>query len=549
MDLIWVGRIAAAAYVVVLALLCVYGLHRYFLVLLYYAVRRSAAPRGGRFDDLPAVTIQLPMYNERHVARRVIEAACAVDYPSDRLEIQVLDDSTDETREIVRDCARRMRAAGHNVVLLQRERRTGYKAGALEAGMRAARGAFIAIFDADFVPPPNILRDTIHHFTDERVGMVQCRWDHLNRGHSLLTRAQAVLLDGHFVIEHTARNRTGRFMSFNGTAGVWRKAAIEDAGGWQHDTLTEDLDLSYRAQLRGWRFVFRPDLAAPAELPPEMNAFKAQQHRWAKGGAQTCVKMLPSVLAQPCGWRVKLEAVFHLSSGLVYILMVLLSLLLGPALLYKLLVHDAHEHPWRLALDFTLFFIGTGSALSFYIVSQRGLARSWAQTLRTVPPLMAIGVGIAFNNALAAIEGFFSKSGEFVRTPKFGDAEWAGSDGPDQGGAAASARTAGSTARDVPLSPPARSADSAWLRDGAWKGWVELAIAAYMAACLVSLFFFEEWVQRVSAAIPFLGLFIFGYAYVAATSLYGRWRPRTAQRTWPQREPSGMSVAGARGVR
>lgn len=497
MDLIWLGRIAATAYVIVLTLLCIYGLHRYFLVLLYYAVRRKTPVRPACSDYRPYVTVQLPMFNEHLVARRVIEAACRIDYPRDRLEIQVLDDSVDETAEIVRQTVERLRAAGHNVVLIHREKRTGFKAGALEEGLRTARGELIAIFDADFLPPPNILNETVCYFADPQVGMVQTRWEHLNRDASLLTRAQAVLLDGHFVIEHTARNRSGRYMSFNGTAGIWRRSAIIDSGGWQHDTLTEDLDLSYRAQLRGWKFVFLPELTSPAELPPEMNAFKAQQHRWTKGGAQTCVKMLPRVLSEPLDWRIKLEAFFHLTSGFVYVLMLLLSLLLGPALLFKLLVHDAHQAPWRLALDFVLFVIGTGSALSFYIVSQRQLARSWAHTLATIPPLMAIGIGIAFNNAVAAIEGFFSKSGEFVRTPKFGDAA-------GRGGAWRH-KLRGTASR------------------GDWKGLAELAIALYMSACLVALFFFDEWVQRVSAAIPFLGLFIFGYGYVAVTSLYGQW--------------------------
>jgi cellulose synthase/poly-beta-1,6-N-acetylglucosamine synthase-like glycosyltransferase len=494
----WFGRIASTGYTVVLAILCIYGIHRYFLVLTYYRVR-SCTPRvTGRLAELPPVTVQLPIYNERLVAERVIEHACRIEYPRDRLEIQVLDDSTDETAEIVRRTVQRMRQAGHQIVLLHRSERTGYKAGALEAGTRVARGEFLAIFDADFVPPSRILLDTIHHFSDPQVGMVQCRWDHLNRDASLLTRAQAILLDGHFLIEHTARNRTGRFMSFNGTAGIWRRAAIEDAGGWQHDTLTEDLDLSYRAQLRGWKFVFRSDLTAPAELPPEMNAFKAQQQRWTKGGAQTCVKLLPRVLREGRNWRIRLEAFFHLTSCVVYVLMVLLSVLIGPALLAKLVGQPDRPDWWQLTWDFLLFFVGTGSALSFYIVSQRELLRRWGDILRCLPGLMAIGVGIAFNNAVAALEGFFSRSGEFVRTPKFG-------------GQATRARHA--------------ELLGAHLR-GAWRAWAELALAAYLTVCLCSFFFFEQWVERVSAAVPFLGLFIFGYAYVAIQSLYGQWLSR-----------------------
>jgi cellulose synthase/poly-beta-1,6-N-acetylglucosamine synthase-like glycosyltransferase len=495
MDAEFLGQVALVAYAGVLTILCIYGAHRYFLVLMYYRVRGRAPQPQRRFDELPRVTIQLPMYNERFVAERIIEHAARIEYPADRLEIQVLDDSTDETTEVARRTVERLRASGRDVVYIHRTNRQGYKAGALEEGLHRASGEFIAIFDADFVPPPRILLDTIHQFTDPGVGMVQCRWDHLNRGASLLTEAQAILLDGHFVIEHTARNRSGRYMSFNGTAGIWRKSAIIDAGGWQHDTLTEDLDLSYRAQLRGWRFVFLPELTSPAELPPEMNAFKAQQHRWTKGGAQTCVKMLPAVLRSKAHWRVKLEAIFHLTSGVVYILMVLLSLLVGPAMIAKLAIE--RQSSWQLTFDFILFFIGTGSALSFYIASQRQLLRGWWDILRYIPALMAIGIGIAFNNAVAAIEGFFGKAGEFVRTPKFGD--------QPHGGGQWRQRLSGFQFR------------------GAWKAWAELAIGLYMTACLGALLFFDDWLERVSAALPFLGLFIFGYFYVAIQTFYGQW--------------------------
>ncbi|HMQ14749.1 MAG TPA: glycosyltransferase, partial [Phycisphaerae bacterium] len=474
MDLFWLSNAALAAYSLVLGALCVYGLHRYFLVLTYYRVRSSPVKPRTRFESLPHVTVQLPMYNEPLVAERVIEYACRIDYPPDRLEIQILDDSTDETTEIAQRTADRMRSLGHDVVYLHRSDRGGYKAGALAAGAQVAKGEFIAIFDADFLPPANMLRDTIQYFVDPCVGMVQCRWEHLNRQASVLTRAQAILLDGHFVVEHTARNRSGRYMSFNGTAGIWRKEAIADAGGWQHDTLTEDLDLSYRAQLRGWKFVFLPDVTSPAELPPEMNAFKAQQHRWTKGGAQTCVKLLPLVLSRPGDWRVKCEAFFHLTSCGVYVLMVLLSVLIGPALIAKLLVAE-HYTTWQYATDLVLFVVGTGSALSFYVVSQRALRRSWLEILPSLPVLLAIGAGIAFNNAVAAVEGLFCKAGEFVRTPKFG----------------AHAHVGGKWAERL-----------GGLRfRGAWKAWAELGLALYLTACLGVLLLFDNWVERVSAAM------------------------------------------------
>lgn len=495
------ARLAIGTYLAVLTLICVYGAHRYFLLCLYYRVRRRVPTPAGQFAELPRVTVQLPMYNEEHVAQRIIEHACALDYPGDRLQIQVLDDSTDATQQIAQDAVARMRAAGHDIEYRHRTDRSGYKAGALEAGTVHATGELIAIFDADFVPPPGILKETVHYFTDPKVGMVQSRWEHLNRDMSLLTRAQAILLDGHFVIEHTARNRSGRYMSFNGTAGIWRKSTIGDAGGWQHDTLTEDLDLSYRAQMRGWRFVFLPRITAPAELPPEMNAFKAQQHRWTKGGAQTCVKLLPQVLRSDADWRVKLEAFFHLTSGAVYVLVVLLSLLLGPTLIAKLVLHGP-QSSWVLWYEMVLFLVGFGATTVFYIVSQHELLRGWWRPLLFVPALMAVGIGIAFNNALAALEGFAGHRSEFVRTPKFGDLTGQGGQWHSQ--------LAG---------PPVKHN---------WKAWAELGMALYLTACGVALFFFDDWWQRVSMALPFLVIFIVGYLFVAWQTFRAQWLARRA---------------------
>jgi cellulose synthase/poly-beta-1,6-N-acetylglucosamine synthase-like glycosyltransferase len=499
MDFQTLARAAIIAYLTVLTLICIYGAHRYFLLMLYYRARRRVPRPNGTFDTLPPVTVQLPMYNERFVARRIIEHACRIDYPKDRLQVQVLDDSTDDTQQIARETVQRMKAAGIDIDYIHRDDRTGYKAGALEAGTRDATGEFIVIFDSDFLPPAHILHDTIHYFTDPRVGMVQSRWEHLNRNLSLLTKAQAILLDGHFVIEHTARNRTGRFMSFNGTAGIWRKSAIADAGGWQHDTLTEDLDLSYRAQLRDWKFIFLPALTSPAELPPEMNAFKAQQHRWTKGGAQTCVKLLPRVLTSRVDWRVKLESFFHLSSGTVYILVVLLSLLIGPALIAKLTL-DQPQPRWVLWYEMLLFIIGFGSTTLFYIASQQELLRGWSYGLRFVPALMAVGIGIAFNNAVAALDGFFGKTGEFVRTPKFGDA----------------AQTAGQWRERL---------HGLRLRRN-WKAWAELGMALYLTVCTAALFFFDNWFQRVSMALPFLLIFAGGYYFIAFETFHTQWLSR-----------------------
>ncbi|MGQ0506888.1 MAG: cellulose synthase family protein, partial [Myxococcaceae bacterium] len=312
----------------VLFVLAVYGSHRYRMAYLYYRHKYKLPTPKGTLAQLPRVTIQLPIFNEMYVVERLVDSVCKIEYPSELLEIQVLDDSTDETCGIARAVVERNRRLGHNVVYIHRENRQGFKAGALENGLKLAQGEFVAVFDADFVPSPDFLKRTVPFFSDDKIGMVQVRWGHLNREYSILTQAQSIFLDGHFIIEHTARNRSGAFFNFNGTAGIWRRSTINDAGGWQHDTLTEDLDLSYRAQLKGWQFVFLPDVVSPAEVPVDMNAFKSQQHRWAKGSIQTARKLLPTILRSNLPTAVKREAFFHLTNNLAYLLMVLLSLLM-----------------------------------------------------------------------------------------------------------------------------------------------------------------------------------------------------------------------------
>src|SRR6267142_5029075 len=301
-----------ATYFLVLLVLSVYGSHRYVMAYLYYKYKGNLPAPRRKFERLPRVTIQLPVFNEMYVVERLIDAVARIDYPRDLLEIQVLDDSTDETQGIARSRVAWLKEQGVDITYVHRENRQGFKAGALQEGLARARGELVAVFDADFVPARDFLRRSVHFFTDDRIGMVQVRWEHLNREYSHLTQAQAIFLDGHFVIEHTARNRSGRFFNFNGTAGVWRRATIESAGGWQHDTLTEDLDLSYRAQLAGWRFVFDAEVIAPAELPADIEALKSQQRRWAKGSIQTARKLLPELLAAPLPLRVKLEGLLHL---------------------------------------------------------------------------------------------------------------------------------------------------------------------------------------------------------------------------------------------
>jgi len=411
-----VDAIILATYFFVLSILAIYGGHRYYLVYLYMKNRAQVPKPAGTLDPLPLVTVQLPIFNEMYVADRLIGAVGRLDYPQERLEIQVLDDSSDETREVAEAAVRRLRARGFDATYLRRSNRRGYKAGALAEGLRVARGEFVAIFDADFVPPPGFLRESVHHFADPTVGMVQARWGHINQDYSLLTKVQSILLDGHFVLEHGGRNRAGCFFNFNGTAGIWRRLAIDEAGGWQGDTLTEDLDLSYRAQLRGWRFVFLPDLVAPAEVPVEMNAFKTQQHRWAKGSIQTCRKLLPELLAADLPIGVKAEAFFHLTANFNYPLMTLLSLLMFPAMYVR------YTMGWYelLLIDVPFFVAATASVGYFYTVCEREIHLDWRARVKYLPLLMAIGIGLSINNTRAVLEAMLGRDSEFARTPKYG---------------------------------------------------------------------------------------------------------------------------------
>src|SRR5688572_18212948 len=403
-------------YFFILSILAVYGWHRYYLVYEYMKHRDRVPGPQPLPAVLPKVCVQLPIYNEMYVADRLIDTCVEMDYPRDLLEIQVLDDSTDETRAIAELAVRRHAARGINITYLHRTDRSGFKAGALENGLKHTEAEFVAIFDADFIPPVDFLQRTLGHFNDAKVGMVQARWGHINQDFSLLTKMQSILLDGHFVLEHGGRNRAGCFFNFNGTAGIWRRAVIADAGGWQHDTLTEDLDLSYRAQLRGWKFVFLPDLVSVAELPVEMNSFKSQQHRWAKGSIQTCRKVLPQILASDLPFKVKAEAFFHLTANFNYLLMIVLSALMFPAMYVR------YSMGWTemLLIDVPLFAAATFSVANFYTVCQRELYPDWMSRLRYLPILMSVGIGLAVNNSRAVLEAIFRKETEFTRTPKYG---------------------------------------------------------------------------------------------------------------------------------
>jgi cellulose synthase/poly-beta-1,6-N-acetylglucosamine synthase-like glycosyltransferase len=469
------------AYFFVLSILGLYGWHRYYLVYQYMKHRDRVPGPPPPVDEWPVVTIQLPLYNEMYVVDRLIDAVTAIDYPQDKLEIQVLDDSTDETRDIAELAVRRQAARGFDIKYLHRTDRTGFKAGALDAGLKAARGEFIAIFDADFVPPHDFLRRTVGYFENPKLALVQARWGHLNQGYSLLTKVQAVLLDGHFVLEHGARNRSGCFFNFNGTAGVWRRTAIGDAGGWQHDTLTEDLDLSYRAQLRGWQFLFLPDLVAPAELPVEMNAFKSQQHRWAKGSIQTCRKVLPYLLQSDLPLKVKAEAFFHMTANFNYLLMVALSILLFPAMVYR------YEMGWTemLLIDVPLFAAATFSVINFYLVSQREIYPDWRSRVKYLPVVMAVGIGLAVNNSRAVIEALMGNPGEFTRTPKYG-IERAQDDWHHK-----------KYHQTMPIQPL-----------------IELALGLYFTATV-----FYAIAHDIYGTLPFLVIFQFGFLYMGIMSI------------------------------
>ncbi len=472
-------------YFIVLIVLAAYGAHRYWLVYLYYKNKRNKTTEpAAHFDfaDLPRVTVQLPIFNEQYVVDRLLDAVCRLDYPAEKLDIQLLDDSTDETIEVARLLVDRYAALGHPVTCLHRDNREGYKAGALAEGLKTAKGEFVAIFDADFVPPPDFLLKCIHHFTDPKAGMVQTRWTHINRNYSLLTQVEAILLDGHFVLEHSGRARSGVFFNFNGTAGMWRRCAIDEAGGWEHDTLTEDTDLSYRAQLKGWKFVYLQDVECPAELPVEMTAFKTQQARWAKGLIQVSRKILPQVFASDASRHQKIEAVYHLTANLSYPLMIVLSVLLMPAMIIRF------YQGWfqMLYIDVPLFLASTFSISSFYLVSQKELfPKSWLRSLLYLPLLMSLGIGLTITNSYAVLEALVGRQTAFARTPKY-----------------------------RVESKQDRVGAKKYRKRLGWVPWIELLIGTYFALAILYTIDNENYVT-----VPFLLLFVIGYWVTGLMSL------------------------------
>jgi cellulose synthase/poly-beta-1,6-N-acetylglucosamine synthase-like glycosyltransferase len=480
-------------YFIVLLVLATYGLHRYILLYNYFVYRKNVPATPPPVVTWPRVTIQLPIFNERYVIERLVDAVSQFDYPHELLDIQVLDDSTDETREVARCCVERHAAAGLPIAYIHRANREGYKAGALENGLNTAQGEFICIFDADFIPTSDFLRRTIPYFLDpaggDKIGMVQTRWTYLNSEYSLLTRVETILLDGHFVIEHGGRSRRGTFFNFNGTAGVWRRAAIDSAGGWEHDTLTEDTDLSYRAQLNSWKFLYLPHIECASELPVDMNGFKAQQARWAKGLMQTAKKILPQVFRSDVPFYVKSEAFFHLTANISYPLMVLLSTMLLPAMIVRF------YQGWfqMLVIDLPLFLASTCSISSFYLAAQRELhPKTWKRTFLHMPFVMATGIGLSVRNAQAVLEAIAGKKSEFARTPKF---KIEGKSGT--------------------------FAAKKYKNKSGWMPYFEIALGLYFALAIIYTISNENY-----ATVPFLFLFVWGYLYTGFMSLSQSWFAR-----------------------
>jgi cellulose synthase/poly-beta-1,6-N-acetylglucosamine synthase-like glycosyltransferase len=501
-------------YFLVMVVLAAYGTHRYALVYNYFKNRRNVPGPPPEIDAWPKVTVQLPIYNERYVIERLIEAVTQFDYPRDQIEIQVLDDSADETQAVAWNSVEHYRDLGLPITYIHRENREGFKAGALQEGLKSANGELVAIFDADFIPPADFLRRTVPYFVDAKLAMVQTRWSYVNRNYSLLTEVEAILLDGHFAIEHSSRFRSGLFFNFNGTAGLWRRAAIEDAGGWQHDTLTEDTDLSYRAQLRGWHFLYLPEIDCPSELPVEMNAFKAQQARWAKGLMQTAKKILPRVMRSNVPGAVKAEAFFHLTANISYPLMVFLSIILLPAMIVRF------YQGWFqvLAIDLPLFLASTCSISSFYLAAERAFyPKTWKRTFLFLPFVMAVGIGLSVRNALAVIQAIFGVKSEFVRTPKY------------------RVETGAKQQR-------------AWVKKSyrkraGWMPFAEVGLGFYFAAAVVYAMQNENY-----ATVPFLLLFVWGYLYTGLMSLgqtyVERLRFGVEPTTAPETRPVATSLPG-----
>jgi cellulose synthase/poly-beta-1,6-N-acetylglucosamine synthase-like glycosyltransferase len=504
-QLDWFDWALLVPYFLTLTILSVYGLHRYFVIRGYMKHRKKLELGPAKlWDELPPVTIQLPLYNEKYVVERLVEETLKMEYPRHLLQVQVLDDSTDETHPFTEALVARYAAMGHPIEYHHRSNRHGFKAGALQEGLKTATGEFVAVFDADFIPPADFLARTIHHFTDPNVGVVQTRWAYLNRHYNVLTEVEAMLLDGHFVLEHGHRYGAGLFFNFNGTAGILRRSMIDDAGGWQHDTLTEDSDLSYRAQLKGWKFVYVPGLECPSELPVEMHSFQIQQSRWSKGLTQVALKLMPRILRSDLPWRVKLEAWLHLTPNISYPLMIVVSGLMLPVMIVRFYMGWVQ----MLFLDLPLILANFVSIGAFYLSAQKQLfPKDWKRAILFLPFLMAAGVALTIINTRAVLEALFGVQTAFARTPKYAVAG----------------------AQKAELKNVKYRSRSGWLP------YAELVIGTYFLAMIAYAIDTFNY-----TSIPFLTLFVVGYYWAAFATLWtdiqGRIRWRRARRLELQRQ-------------
>lgn len=490
-------------YFTILATLAIYGAYRIKQVIDFWRYRKFVPIPDGHYseENLPRITVQLPLFNELYVVERLVKAVTEIDYPRDKFEIQVLDDSTDETVKVAEAVVAKYAHQGFDIHYIHRSDRTGFKAGALEHGLKSAKGDLLAIFDADFVPKPDCLRKLVDFFTDPLVGCAQMRWSHINGNYNLLTRLQTIMLDGHFVVEQTTRNRAGGFFNFNGTAGIWRRQAIEMSGGWQHDTLTEDTDLSFRAQLMGWRFVYLLDEEAPAEIPVEINAFKAQQRRWAKGVMQVGLKLYPRIWLTPLPLRVKLEMFFRLTGNISYPLMIVASFLQFPLLLVR------YNQPFYhlMILDLPLLFFSSISVVLFYGTAVWYLDKRRIPRLLHLPLVMALGIGLAFSNARAVLEALLGIKTEFVRTPKYRVEE---------------------------------TTDATWKRKKykRKRGFLPLLELSFALYFLLAITYSAN--LRMWGTIPFLLLFFFGFAYMGVMSILQTASGKRLTALWRPMKPS-----------
>ena len=483
-QLAWFDWAMLIPYFSLLVILSIYGIHRYDIIRTYFKYRKNATGEPARrFEKLPPVTIQLPLFNERYVVERLLEEILKIDYPRELLQVQVLDDSTDDTAAFAGALVERYRSLGYPIEYHHRTNRHGFKAGALQEGLKTATGEFVAVFDADFCPPADFLTRTVHYFADPKVGVVQTRWSYINRDYNFLSEVEAMLLDGHFILEHGARSRAGYFFNFNGTAGILRRAMIDDAGGWQHDTLTEDSDLSYRAQLKGWRFVYVPGLDCPSELPVDIHGFQVQQSRWAKGLTQVAKKLLPRLLKADIPARVKAEAFLHLTPNITYPLMIVVSALMLPVMIVRF-----YMGVWQMMfIDFPLIVATFWSLSAFYVIAQRELnPKKWKRSILMLPMLMAVGVALTIINTRAVLEALFGVETAFVRTPKY-------------------------AIGDRPVKVEAKK----YRRRSGWLPYVEILVGSYF---LFMVIFACQTYNYL--ATPFLLLFVFGYYWAGFGTLY-----------------------------